>query len=283
MFLGREVFWPGVLGLVGTISPIVYLVNYLLSIQALMDASAYGAGSPLTVIFVIPFIVIIVVGFFAVSLLFFVYRARAVVLGGILAVLYGLPLYGLVPNQFHQLSSPCCGPTPDSSWALFAAESVPLVVGLAGGVWGFLAKTSAMSGQNPVVGVVVPRLIIPAGALSTIGFFSVVGSLQSQPFLILDAAIFLGSPVGVMISGALLYTGRWRTKMLGIIIIVGSLPSLVSSVLLIGNGVQWYVPSYAPGLISFLASGVSLVLGLRATSLRRSARTSTLVGLTSKI
>ena len=114
-----------------------------------MDASAYGAGSPLTVIFVIPFIVIIVVGFFAMSLLFFVYRARAVVLGGILAVLYGLPLYGLVPNQFHQLSSPCCGPTPDSSWALFAAESVPLVVGLAGGVWGFLAKTSAMVGPEP--------------------------------------------------------------------------------------------------------------------------------------
>ena len=275
MFLGREVFWPGVLGLVGTISPIVYLVNFLLSIDAMMADASYGAGSPLTVIFVIPFIVIIVIGFFAMSLWFLLDRAHALVLGGTLAVLYGLPLYGLVPNQFHQLSSPCCGQTPDSSWVLFAAESVPLAVGLAGGVWGFLAKTSVVSSQNRVSGGFVPRLIIAAGALSTIGFFSVVGSLQSQPFLIVDAAIFLGGPVGVMVSGALLYTGRWRTKMLGIIIIVGSLPSLVSSVLLIGNGVQWYVPSYAPGLISFLASGVSLVLGLRATSLRRSTRTST--------
>src|SRR5439155_13002412 len=52
----------GSLGLLGTTSPLVYLVNYLLSIQALMDASSYGAGSPLTVIFVIPFTVIIVVG-----------------------------------------------------------------------------------------------------------------------------------------------------------------------------------------------------------------------------
>jgi len=269
--LGREVFLPGVLGLVGTISPIVYLVNYLLSIQALMDASAYGAGSPLTVIFVIPFIVIIVVGFFAMSLWFLLDRAHALVLGGILAVLYGLPLYGLVPGQFHQLSSPCCGPTPDSSWVLFAAESVPLAIGLAGGVWGFFATTRVVSGRNPVNGVVVPRLIIAAEALSTIGFFSVVGSLQSQPFLILDAAIFLGGPVGVMVSGALLYAGRWRTRVLGILIIVGSLPSVVSSVFLVGNGVQWYFPSYAPGLISLLASGLTLILGLRVTGVRRKA------------
>jgi uncharacterized membrane protein YhaH (DUF805 family) len=272
--LGREIFWPGVLGLLGTISPIVYLVNYLLSINALMDASSYGAGSPLTVIFVIPFIVIIVVGFFAMSLLFFVYRARAVVLGGILAVLYGLPLYGLVPNQFHQLSSACCGQTPDSSWALSAAESVPLAVGLAGGVWGFFATTRAMSGQNPVNGTVVPRLIIAMGALSMIGFFSVVGSFQSQPFLLLDAAIFLGGPVGVMVSGALLYTGRWRTKALGILIVVGSLPSVMSSLFLVGNGVQWYFPSYAPGLISLLASGLALILGLRVMGSKRKVLTS---------
>src|SRR2546425_2771908 len=32
--------------------------------------------------------------------------------------------------------------------------------------------------------------------LSMIGFFSVVGSLQSKPFLIPDAAIFLGGPIG---------------------------------------------------------------------------------------
>jgi hypothetical protein len=273
LFLGREVFWPGVLGLLGTISPFVYLVNYLLSIQALMDASSYGAGSPLTVIFVIPFIVIGVVGFFAMSLLFFLYRARALVLGGILAVLYGLPLYGLVPNQFHQLSSPCCGPTPASSWILFGAESVPLVVGLVGGVWGFLA-TTRVSGQNSVSGGFVPRLIIAAGALSTIGFFSVVGSLQSQPFLMLDAAIFLGGPVGVIVSGALLYTGRWRTRVLGILIIVGSLPSVVSSLFLVGNGVDWYFPNYAPGLISLLASGLALILGVRVTGIRSKALTS---------
>jgi hypothetical protein len=274
LFLGREVFWPGVLGLLGTISPIVYLVNYLLSINALMDASAYGAGSPLTVIFVIPFIVIIVVGFFAMSLWFFLDRTHALVLGGILAVLYGLPLYGLVPNQFHQLSSACCGQTPDSSWALFAAESVPLAVGLAGGVWGFLAKSSVVSSQNRVSGGIVPRLIIAAGALSMIGFFSVVGSLQSQPFLLLDAAIFLGGPVGVMVSGALLYTGRWRTKVLGILIVIGSLPSLVSSVFLIGNGVDWYFPNYAPGLMSLLSSGFALILGLRVMGSKRKVLTS---------
>ncbi len=271
--MGIRIFWPGVLGLLGTISPIVYLVYYLLSINALMDASAYGAGSPLTVIFVIPFIVIIVVGFFAMSLWFLLDRAHALVLGGILAVLYWLPLYGLVPDQFHQLSSARCGQTPDSSWALFAAESVPLAVGLAGGVWGFFATTRAMSGQNPVNGVFAPRLIIAAGALSTIGFFSVVGSLQSQPFLLLDAAIFLGGPVGVMVSGALLYTGRWRTKVLGILIVVGSLPSVVSSLFLVGNGVQWYFPSYAPGLISLLASGVALILGLRTARLKRTTLT----------
>jgi len=273
LFLGREVFWPGVLGLLGTISPFVYLVNYLLSINALMDAAAYGAGSPLTVIFVIPFIAIIVIGFFALSLWFLLDRAHALVLGGILAVLYGLPLYGLVPNQFHQLSSTCCGPTPDSSWVLFAAESVPLAIGLAGGIWGFFAATRAVSSQNRVSGRFIPRLIIAAGALSTIGFFSVVGSLQSQPFLILDAAIFLGGPVGVMVSGALLYTGRWRTRVLGILIVVGSLPSVVSSLFLVGNGVQWYFPSYAPGLISLLASGVGLILGLRTTRLKRTTLT----------
>ena len=266
--MGIRIFWPGVLGLVGTISPIVYLANFLLSIDAMMADASYGAGSPLTVIFVIPFIVIIVIGFFAMSLWFLLDRAHALVLGGTLAVLYGLPLYGLVPNQFHQLSSPCCGQTPDSSWVLFAAESVPLAVGLAGGVWGFLAKTSVVSSQNRVSGGFVPRLIIAAGALSTIGFFSVAGSLQSQPFLILDAAIFLGGPVGVMVSGALLYTGRWRRRVLGILIIVGSLPSVVSSVFLVGNGVQWYFPSYAPGLISLLASGVGLILGLRTARLK---------------
>src|SRR5713226_1791943 len=161
-------------------------MNYILSINALMDAAAYGAGSPLTVLFVIPFIVVAVLGFFALSLWFFLDRTHALVLGGILAVLYGLPLYGFVPNQFHQLSSPCCGPTPVSSWVLFVAESVPLAVGLVGGVWGFVATTRAVSGQNPVNGVFVPRLIIAAGALSMIGFFSVVGYLQSQPFLIPD-------------------------------------------------------------------------------------------------
>jgi hypothetical protein len=273
--LGREVFWPGVLGLVGTISPIVYLVNYLISINALMDAASYGAGSPLTVIFVIPFIVIIVVGFFVLSMWFFLDRAHALVLGGTLAVLYGLPLYGLVPNQFYQLSSPCCGPTPDSSWILFAAEAVPLVVGLAGGLWGFFAKTIAVSGQNPVNGVFVPRLIIAAGVLSTIGFFSVAGELQSQPFLflILDAAIFVGGPVAVIVSGAILYTGRWRTRVLGILIVVGSLPSLVSSVFLTGNGVDWYFPNYVPGLISLLGSALALILGLRILRLKRTVLT----------
>jgi hypothetical protein len=267
-------FWPGVLGLLGTISPIVYLVNYLLSINALMDASAYGAGSPLTVIFVIPFIVIIVVGFFAMSLWFFWDRAHALVLGGILAALYGLPLYGLVPDKFHQLSSPCCGPTPVSSWVLFAAESVPLAVGLAGGVWGFFAGTRAVSGQNSVNGVVVPRLIIAAGALSMIGFFSVVGSLQSQPFLLLHAAIFLGGPVGVMVSGALLHAGRWRPRVLGILIVAGSLPSLISSVFVIGNGVSWYFPNYAPGVISFLGAALTLILGLRVLRLKTIVSTS---------
>ena len=53
-----------------------------------------------------------------------------------------------------------------------------------------------------------------------IEFFSVVGSLQSKPFLIPDAAIFLGGLIGVMVSGALLYTGRWRTRVLAILIVV---------------------------------------------------------------
>jgi hypothetical protein len=241
----------------------------------MMDASAYGAGSPVTVLFVIPFIVVAVIGFFAMSLWFYLDRAHVLVLGGILAVLYGLPLYGLVPNQFYQLSSPCCpNPTPASSWALFVAEAVPLVVGLAGGVWGFLGKTRAVSGRNPVSGGFVPRLIIVAGALSMIGFFSVIGSLQSQPFLIPDAAIFLGGPVGVMVSGALLYTGRWRTKVLGILIVAGSLPSLVSSVFVIGNGVSWYFPNYAPGVISFLGAALTLILGLRVLRLKTTVLTS---------
>jgi len=240
----------------------------------MMDASAYGAGSPVTVLFVIPFIVVAVLGFFALSLWFFLDRTHALVLGGILAVLYGLPLYGFVPNQFHQLSSPCCGQTPVSSWVLFAAESVPLAVGLAGGVWGFFATTTTVSGKKPVNGVVVPRLIIVAGALSMIGFFSVLGSLQSQPFLVPDAAIFLGGPVGVMVSGALLYTGRWRTRVLGILIVVGSVPSVVSSLFLVGNGVDWYFPNYAPGLISLLSSGLALILGLRVMGSKRKVSTS---------
>jgi len=271
--LGGRIFWPGVLGLVGTISPIVYLVNYLLSIDALMADSSYGAGSPLTVLFVIPFIALIVIVFLALSLAFFMDRAHALILGGILGVLYGLPLYGLVPTQFQQLSSTCCGPTPVSSWALFALEAVPLAVGTAGGVWGFFATTRAVSGQNPVNGVFVPRLIIAAGALSMIGFFSVVGSLQSQPFLIPDAAIFLGGPIGVMVSGALLYTARWRPRVLAILIVVGSLPSVVSSLFLVGNGVDWYFPNYAPGVISLLASGLALILGLWVMGPRKKALT----------
>ena len=275
MFLGREVFWPGVLGLVGTISPFVYLVNYLLSIQALMDASAYGAGSPVRVLFVIPFIVVAVIGFFALSLRFFLDRAHGLVLGGILAVLYGLPLYGLVPNQFYQLSSPCCpNPTPASSWILFAAEAVPIAVGLAGGVWGFLAKNSAVSSQNLVSGGFVPRLIILTGPLSMIAFLTSVGSLQSQPFLIPEVAIFVGGPVVVMVSGALLYAGRWRPRVLGILIVAGSVPSLVSSVFVIGNGVSWYFPNYAPGLISFLGAALALILGLRVLRLKKMVLTS---------
>ncbi len=240
----------------------------------MMDASAYGAGSPVTVLFVIPFIVVAVIGFFALSLWFYLDRAHVLVLGGILAVLYGLPLYGLVPNQFYQLSSCCPNPTPASSWALFVAEAVPLVVGLAGGVWGFLGKTSAGSGRNPMSGGFVSRLIIVAGALSMIGFFSVVGSLQSQPFLIPDAAIFLGGPVAVMVSGALLYAGRWRTRVLGILIVAGSLPSLVSSVFVIGNGVSWYFPNYAPGVISFLGAALTLILGLQVLRLKTTVSTS---------
>jgi hypothetical protein len=107
-----------------------------------------------------------------------------------------------------------------------------------------------------------------------IGFFSVIGSLQSQPFLIPDAAIFLGGPVGVMVSGALLYTGRWRTKVLGILIVAGSLPSLVSSVFVIGNGVSWYFPNYAPGVISFLGAALTLILGLRVLRLKTTVLTS---------
>jgi hypothetical protein len=107
-----------------------------------------------------------------------------------------------------------------------------------------------------------------------IGFFSVVGSLQSQPFLIPDAAIFLGGPIGVMVSGALLYTGRWRTRVLGMLVVIGSVPSLVSSVFVIGNGVDWYFPNYAPGVISLLASGLALILGLRVLGLRRKVLTS---------
>jgi hypothetical protein len=179
-----------------------------------------------------------------------------------------------MPNQFHQLSSPCCGPTPVSSWVLFVAESVPLAVGLVGGVWGFFATTRAVSGQNPVNGVFVPRLITIAGALSMIGFFSVVGSLQSQPFLILDRSHLPRGPYRVMVSGALLYTGRWRTRVLGILVVIGSVPSLVSSVFLIGNGVDWYFPNYAPGVISLLASGLALILGLRVLGLKRKVLTS---------
>jgi hypothetical protein len=273
--LGREIFWQGVLGLVGTISPFVYLANYLLSIQALMDANSYGAGSPLTVIFVIPFIVVAVIGFFALALWFFLDRAHTLVLGGTLAVLYGLPLYGLVPNQFYQLSSPCCpNPTPLSTWALFVAEAVPLAVGLAGGVWGFLGKTSAVSGRNPMSGGFVSRSIVAAGPLSMIAFLTSVGSLQSQPFLIPEVAIFVGGPVVVMVSGALLYLSRWRTRVLGILIVVGSLPSLLSSVFVIGNGVAWYFPNYAPGVISFLGAALALILGLRVLRLKRTVSTS---------
>jgi hypothetical protein len=232
-----------------------------------MDASAYGAGSPVTVVFDIPFIVLGVLVFLFLSLKFYFARANAWIWGGILAVLYGLPLYGLVPNVFNQLSSPCCGPTLVSSWVLFAAEAVPLAVGLVGGLWGFFEKSSGGSGQKPG-DQFVPRLTIAAGALSTVGFFSLANELQGQSQLIPEASIFILGPVAVIVSGAVLYNRRWRPRILGILIIVGSLPSVLLSVILIGTGVQWYFPNYAPGLISFLASGLTLMLGLR-TSLKR--------------
>ena len=169
-------------------------------------------------------------------------------------------------------------PKPNSrlSWALFGAEALPLAAGLAGGVWGFLSKTSAVRDQNPVSGEFVRRVIIVAGALSTIGFLTSVGSYQSQPLLVPVAAIFIGGPVGVMVSSALLYTGRRRRRELGILIVVGSIPSLVSSVLLIEDGVAWYFPNYAPGVISFLGSALALILGLRVLGSKKTVLTDNL-------
>jgi hypothetical protein len=77
-----------------------------------------------------------------------------------------------------------------------------------------------------------------------------------------------------MVSGALLYLSRWRTRVLGILIVVGSLPSLLSSVFVIGNGVAWYFPNYAPGVISFLGAALALILGLRVLRLKRTVSTS---------
>ena len=259
--MGIRLSWPGVLCLAGTISPFAVFANSISSLGTCYAANAYGAVSPLTCLFVIPFLGIIFCVYLAFSIVFIFDRTRRFVWGGIAALLYGLPLYDLVPNQFFHLSSPCCPQTSLPDWLWFASESIPLVVGMVGGVWGFFSKSQSSS-RNAAVAWFVPRLVIAAGLVSMTGFFSLLVASRVSDFFPLGL-IFFSGPVLVMICGAALWVGRWKTRGLGLLIALGSVPSLVLSSVLLVVGVESYFPPYLPGLISFLASVLVLILGVR--------------------
>jgi hypothetical protein len=143
--LRSTVFWPGLLAIMGTISPIAFLVNTVLS----EDASLIGAGSPLTILLVVPILGITIAILLGFSIVFLVDRAHALIWGGLVAVLYGLPFCVFTPILLSALFQPCCSPTTISDWFWFAAETIPLAIGVLGGVWGLLTELTKRCLSNP--------------------------------------------------------------------------------------------------------------------------------------
>ena len=256
MLLVRRVFWPGILGLVGTIAPVSYLVIFLATLDSCAAIGDPSGGSLICLFLLLPSIMLVVGVYAALSIVFFV--RQTLVWAGIVSFMNGFLFIYLFPNYYYSLSSYYGPPAPTSTWILFALEAIPPAIGLVGGVWGFFQK-DAMGNSPHNVRWFVPHLVILAALVSLLGVLSALDGL----FLSVFGLVWIIGPVLVLVCAVLLQKGIWRLRGLGTLMIVGSAPSLILSLLIEINGVWWYLPSYVPGAIGSLASLLTLVAGIR--------------------
>jgi hypothetical protein len=230
--LKRKIFWPGLLGLVGSASPVAYLVNFMATLDA-CAAAADKVGGGAFCIFILPFIILIVGTYVAFSITFF-FR-RTLVWAGIVSVINGLLFFAFAPNQYYSLISSCCPPTSNSDWILFAIEAIPPAIGMAGGLWGFFLK-EALSSYPTQFPWFVPRLAISCVPLGLIGVFSAFNGQLLSGFP--STLIWFAGPVVVFVCAVLLQKGMWKRRRLGSLMVVGSIPSLLLSFLIAAYGVE---------------------------------------------
>ena len=254
------VYWPGLLAIAGIVAPAVVLLNFIANIGPQMDAASFGAASPLTVLLFIPFLVFVLLFYTIFSVLLLVQRSMMMVWGGIVALLYGIPLYWIVPNS----TSWCCVTTSTPDPLVFGLETVPSILGMAGGIGGFFFGNMS---RTPGVPWLVPRLLITAAPLMLVAFLSSIADYGSQ-YLGIDILIGLSGPLIVATSGIALVRGTWRPRRVGLLVSLGSVLPLITSLFVIANGVSWYTPPYLPGLISLLASALAIALGIQIATIK---------------
>ena len=253
----RRIFWPGLLALVGTASPIAYLVNFVVTLDT-CAAGAEKVGGGAFCLFILPFIMLTVGAYVASSIIFF-FR-RGLVWAVTVSITSGLLFFSFAPNQYHRLASACCPATSTSDWILFVIEAIPPAIGVAGGIWGFFSKDS-LSSHSTQFRWFVPRLVMASVPLGLIGVFSAFNGQLSSGFP--TSLISIAGPVLVFVCAVLLQKGLWKVRPLGSLVVLGSiLPLLISSVIAT-NGVDWYYPPYAPGMISVMAWSLTIVVGIR--------------------
>lgn len=254
-------FGPGLLAVIGTITPIVIVVNFVTSINAHLAANGEAAANPGfgAVLFFVIFGVLVTI-FLAFLLTVLFERVPALIWGGILAGLYGSAMFFLVPGQLSELLSPCCGnpsPSPLVDWFWFMAETIPLALGLVGGVLGVFSKDQ-MVGRNTRVPWFVPRLVLVAGFLSLIGPVSLFGDSFFAGWSFFGLVEVTG-PLLVVVCGIALYVGKGGTELLGGLVIAGSAVSLAVS--LMGLILAWYL-YYLLCSISVFGALFGLIAGL---------------------
>ncbi len=213
--------------------------------------------------------VLIIVGLLvAFSIMFFFHQARALPWGAVVAIMDGSLFFGFVPNLALRLCNPSCSSTPIATWSLFILESIPLLIGSVGGIWGFFSARIETS--HPKVLWFLPRLMMGMVPLGLIGVMSTFNGQLSEFGL-----IWLLGPLLVIYCAVQLELGRGSLRRSGTFVVVGSLPSLALSLIVAGEGVEWYTPREAPGVVGTIAWLVTIILGL-SVIFNRASRSSPL-------